>query len=65
MIWFRETVLSQAVRAGRITSPIQRQSVTYQLACALGHMHASGVVHRDLKPPNILLSAECTKHEHR
>ena len=51
--------LSQAVRAGRITSPVQRQSVIYQLACALGHMHASGVVHRDLKPPNILLSAEC------
>ena len=32
---------------------------SYQLTCALGHMHASGVIHRDLKPPTVLLDERC------
>jgi serine/threonine-protein kinase len=32
--------------------------VAEELACALGHAHAQGVVHRDVKPANILISSE-------
>ncbi|OLT29374.1 hypothetical protein BJF83_11540 [Nocardiopsis sp. CNR-923] len=31
-------------------------SVTEQIADALGHVHARGIVHRDVNPRNILLS---------
>jgi serine/threonine protein kinase len=51
--------LHEAVRSNRLTSPLQRQCVAYQLTCALGHMHAQKALHRDLKPPNVLLDPDC------
>ncbi|HEX7806983.1 MAG TPA: serine/threonine-protein kinase, partial [Cellulomonas sp.] len=38
--------------------PNQVADVGQQLAQALEHAHAAGIVHRDVKPANILLSAE-------
>lgn len=42
-------------REGRL-SPELAESITRQLASALGAAHAQGVVHRDLKPENVLLN---------
>lgn len=41
---------------GRLPEPVARQLVA-ELAFAVKHMHDHGVIHRDLKPDNILVSA--------
>jgi serine/threonine-protein kinase len=47
--------LSQELaRVGRL-SPRRTASIVGQVAGALNHAHASGVVHRDLKPQNVFL----------
>ena len=38
---------------------------TRQLASALGHMHALGMCHRDVKPANILLASDAGWAEDR
>lgn len=47
----------QAVLAGRL-DPATRLQVVLDLGKALAHAHGRGVIHRDVKPANILLTAE-------
>jgi len=42
----------------RVLDPLQVVHVTLQLASALSAVHAVGVVHRDLKPDNILVTGD-------
>jgi serine/threonine-protein kinase len=49
--------LKDAIAAGPLKVP-RVVSIVHDLAAALGHAHSQGVVHRDVKPANILLRTD-------
>ena len=49
--------LAERLRAGALTAP-EATRIAERLARALAHAHAQRVVHRDVKPANILLAAD-------
>ena len=42
-----------------ILEEIHKQYIIYQLLCALKFMHTGQLLHRDMKPSNLLLNSEC------
>jgi len=55
---FMETDLHAAIRAN-ILEDVHKQYIMYQALKALMYMHSAQLVHRDMKPANLLLNAEC------
>eukprot|EP00754_Rhynchopus_humris_P044948 Rhum_TRINITY_DN450_c0_g1::Rhum_TRINITY_DN450_c0_g1_i1::g.1270::m.1270/K06631/PLK1; polo-like kinase 1 len=52
-----QTLMEQSTRKGRFTEE-ETAYVVYQSLLSLEHMHAEGVIHRDLKLSNIMLTAD-------
>jgi serine/threonine-protein kinase len=46
--------LDELLREGPLSLEHGRP-ILWQVACALGHAHLRGVIHRDVKPPNIMI----------
>lgn len=47
--------LARVLREEEPLSPDRSARIGSQIAQALGHAHAAGVVHRDIKPPNVII----------
>ena len=56
MEFIEGSAVNEALRERRFT-PVQAVNITSQVVQALEAVHATGVIHRDLKPGNILLAA--------
>jgi serine/threonine-protein kinase len=54
-----ETLAALLARRGRL-APHEVEAIGAQAAAGLGHAHAHGLVHRDVKPQNLLLRADGT-----
>eukprot|EP00736_Rhodelphis_marinus_P000166 Rmarinus@m.20708 len=55
---YMETDLNAVVRAN-ILEEIHKQYIIWQLLKSLKFMHSSEILHRDMKPSNLLLNSEC------
>jgi len=55
---YMETDLHAVIRAN-ILEEIHKQYIIYQSFKALMYMHSAQLVHRDMKPSNLLLNSEC------
>jgi len=53
-----ETDLHAVIRAN-ILEDIHKRFIIYQLLKAIKYMHSGEVIHRDMKPSNLLLNSEC------
>jgi serine/threonine protein kinase len=54
-----DTDLSHMIRSETRYDESHRRWIIYQTLHAMRHIHAAGVIHRDLKPGNILINANC------
>ncbi|SAM08647.1 hypothetical protein [Absidia glauca] len=56
---FMEADLHQIIRSGQPLTDEHYQSFIYQTCCGLKYIHSANVLHRDLKPGNLLVNADC------
>ena len=57
---YTESDLKKITKSTINLEMIHIQTITYNLLCAVKHLHDSNVLHRDLKPANVLLNEDCT-----
>lgn len=56
---YMQTDLHKTIYSKTVIEADHRQYFLYQLVSALKYVHSAGVVHRDVKPSNILLNEDC------
>lgn len=54
-----EADLHAIIRSGQPLTDAHYQSFTYQILNGLKYIHSANVLHRDLKPGNLLVNADC------
>lgn len=56
---FMESDLHNVIKRGSILKDIHKRFVMYQLLNATQYIHSGNVIHRDMKPSNVLLDSKC------
>lgn len=59
LIELMECDLAAIIRSGQPLTDAHFQSFIYQILCGLKYIHSANVLHRDLKPGNLLVNADC------
>ncbi|KAL2109378.1 hypothetical protein VUR80DRAFT_2544 [Thermomyces stellatus] len=54
-----ECDLAAIIRSGQPLTDAHFQSFIYQILCGLKYIHSANVLHRDQKPGNLLVNADC------
>ncbi|KAK9473623.1 kinase-like domain-containing protein [Dipodascopsis tothii] len=54
-----ECDMHQIIRSQQPLTDAHYQSFIYQILCGLKYIHSANVLHRDLKPGNLLVNADC------
>ena len=54
-----ECDLAAIIRSGQPLTDAHFQFFIYQILCGLKYIHSANVLHRDLKPGNLLVNADC------
>ncbi|XP_028316395.1 mitogen-activated protein kinase 15 [Gouania willdenowi] len=56
---YMDTDLHAVIKKGTLLKDIHKRYVMYQLLKAVKYLHSGNVIHRDHKPSNVLLDADC------
>uniref|UniRef100_A0AAR2JPP8 Mitogen-activated protein kinase 15 n=1 Tax=Pygocentrus nattereri TaxID=42514 RepID=A0AAR2JPP8_PYGNA len=56
---YMDTDLHAVIKKGNLLKDIHKRYIMYQLLKATKYLHSGNVIHRDQKPSNILLDADC------
>lgn len=54
-----ECDMHRIIKSGQPLTDAHYQSFIYQILCGLKYIHSADVLHRDLKPGNLLVNADC------